>query len=734
MNFVCFDLETMKSVFSAGFFDKTNNEYVAFEISPRKNEGDALFKYICDLRRKEYFFVGFNSHSFDMPVIHHFLKLWMTGIKDPDVIRLQIHEYANEIIRRRDRFFCVRKPMLKSIDLFKVHHYDNPAKSTSLKKLEFALGMDNIEELPYAPDADLLPIQIQHIMDYMHHDVKATDLFFDASKSEIDFRFSMVEEHGEKVLNFSDSKIGSEIMVGSLIEKLGYSSVFTQDDEGRRIPVQTKREQGFKVGNLLFPYLKFETEPLQKMHEFLSGLVLTDTKGMFNELTLEDVGDLAPYVELELTPTEQKKQNVRDLIDSGDFITDSKGVVSVDVTDERYVRMNAYAKRYQKFVNGEMEDEKDEHRPPTKIRKFNIKTGNTVDYFGTGGLHASINGIVSSNDEFQLVDLDFTSMYPRMSIVNYLSPAQFGSKEWVEIYNRLFEERMIYPKTDPRSKALKLAMNSTYGNSGNRYSPIYDPAYTVSTCLNGQLTLSMMTERWFKIPGLKIISKNTDGANAAVPRKHMHLFKEMNDEFEHISKLECEWAYYSDMYNPDVNNYIWVPSDPDGNRLKDNDGNFVKNKLKGRYNYDLGFHQNHSQIIVRRAAEKHLVDGINISEYLRSSENHKEFCIMAKVDRRSRLMATSFNDEGDVIKDIETNRITRYAISSDKRDPMLFKYMPPLEGKEADGDRKFGIAKDKNVIVCSDISNFDWSKINYDYYEDEVKKLCDIPRQRIIDL
>ena len=50
-------------------------------------------------------------------------------------------EFANTVKQKIDIF--------PQIDLFKIHHFDNKAKSTSLKMLEFNMKSHNIEDLPF---------------------------------------------------------------------------------------------------------------------------------------------------------------------------------------------------------------------------------------------------------------------------------------------------------------------------------------------------------------------------------------------------------------------------------------------------------------------------------------------------------------------------------------------------------------------------------------------------------
>ena len=139
--------------------------------------------------------------------------------------------------------------------------------------------------------------------------------------------------------------------------------------------------------------------------------------------------------------------------------------------------------------------------------------------FGLGGIHGSVESkVIESDDERIIVDLDVTSYYPNLAITNSFFPAHLG-KEFCTIYKTLFEQRKAYPKKSTESAMLKLALNGVYGDSNNKFSPFYDPLFTMSITLNGQLLLCLLAEQLMEIPGLEMIQVNTDGVTIRVPRQ-----------------------------------------------------------------------------------------------------------------------------------------------------------------------------------------------------------------------
>ncbi len=109
-----------------------------------------------------------------------------------------------------------------------------------------------------------------------------------------------------------------------------------------------------------------------------------------------------------------------------------------------------------------------------------------------------------------------------------------------------------------------------------------------------------------------------------------------------MTNLNLEYNKYQAMYIRDVNNYLAV--DVDGKR-----------KRKGAYAHyfdptnidigkgDLAWHMNHSARVIAHAAEYALTDGtFQLEELIPAYDNIYDFCLRAKVNRSSKLIAQEF--------------------------------------------------------------------------------------------
>jgi len=316
--------------------------------------------------------------------------------------------------------------------------------------------------------------------------------------------------------------------------------------------------------------------------------------------------------------------------------------------------------------------------------------------FGLGGIHGSVDSrIVESDDNAVIVDLDVSSYYPNLAITNRFYPAHLGAA-FCDIYKYLYDQRKTYPKNSAENAMLKLALNGVYGDSNNQFSVFYDPMFTMSITLNGQLLLCLLAEGLLHIDGLKLIQINTDGLTVLVPRDNKWLVDTVRATWEARTKLQLEEAIYSRMFIRDVNNYI---------------AEYVSGKVKrkGAYEYDMDWSQNHGGMVIAKVAEKVLIDGAPIRQTVEQWPEIMDFMLRAKVPRSSHL---AWGED-------KVQNISRYYIA--KGGKPLNKWMPPLKAKLGVW-RCIGVESGWNVQICNDINDATLP-VDFDYYIREIEKL-----------
>ena len=154
------------------------------------------------------------------------------------------------------------------------------------------------------------------------------------------------------------------------------------------------------------------------------------------------------------------------------------------------------------------------------------------------------------------------SFYPNMAISNRIYPEHLG-EEFCDGYKSFYDERGNYAKGTGENLAIKLGLNATYGNSNNEYSPFYDPKYTMSITVGGQLSLCMLIERLITVCNVNVIQCNTDGFTVKIHKSKIELMKEHVKRWEKVTGLIMEDSHYSKMHIADVNSYIAIVKEGD---------------------------------------------------------------------------------------------------------------------------------------------------------------------------
>lgn len=693
-----YDIETYPNIFTFCAVYGNGKGVRVFEISDRKNEIEELLEFLRNVKAGGYRLVGFNNLGFDYPVLHDILleakRAFATGEK-VNVTVQKIYQKAMKLIEsnKDDKFGSAVKPsdiIIPQVDLFKIHHFDNRARATSLKMLEYNMRSDNIEDLPFPVGKVLTDTEKDVLIKYNKHDVMETLKFYWFSYENLKLREELTLQFGFDCTNFNDTKIGKELFIQTL-EKESPGCCYEVTKFGRKIR-QTKRDK-IVIKDCLFPYIAFDRPEFKAVHEWFKQQVISETKGVFSDLLEHQIGDVAKYAEMvvkkkKLSDPEDKKN--KQYVPTQDVLDALKEDNPLGWIEEKELKSPKGAKSYYWCWN--------------VAETLNVVINGFRYDYGVGGIHGATQGTIRSTDKKKIRTLDVASYYPNMAIANEIYPQHLG-KSFCKVYKDLYVERSSHDKKSAANKALKLALNGVYGDSNNEFSPLCDPAYTMSITIGGQLSLCMLMEKLIDNCGARIVMCNTDGFEYVID---VDMFDEADKWvkwWEDLTKLQMEGDTYSKMHIRDVNNYLSVTEKGDV-------------KLKGAYefmDYDkLGWHKNHSAMVIPMAVKAHLIDGVDYEEFIRLHENKFDFFLRTKVPRSSRLVIV---EDGE---DIPQQNICRYYPS--KEGGKLIKIMPPL--KEGDDERRLGIDTDWNVKTCNNINDFSWG-VEYAYYIEQAAKLVE---------
>lgn len=271
MQVVCYDIETLKEFFLVCIYIPDEDKYYEFSVNQWENTIDEFIRFTEE--HQSYYWVGYNSLRFDSQVVEWIIRNsedWhelsrmeiaeMIAQKAQDVI----HDANFELLPQ----YSERNLSIKQIDLFKVHHFDNKNRRVSLKRLEFEMDLENIEEMPiHHSKQNLSKEDIDIIKQYCRNDVKATYEFYKITigdtdhplykgNDQIQLRLDIEKEFDIPCINYSDSKIGDEMVKKYYCEE--------KKIEYGELPRKGFFRKTVDVKDCIAQHVSFETPELQK--------------------------------------------------------------------------------------------------------------------------------------------------------------------------------------------------------------------------------------------------------------------------------------------------------------------------------------------------------------------------------------------------------------------------------------------------------------------------------------
>ena len=267
-NVIIFDIETMQELFLIvcmipGKVGKS------FQVSKWKNELDKFVRYTEE--HPDAYWVGYNNLRFDSQVVEWILRNYDNWHELSNLeITARIAQKAADVIHdaNYDVFpeYREHELTLKQIDLFKINHYDNKNRMVSLKRLEFEMDLENIEEMPiHHTKTNMTKEEVELTIDYCFNDVDATYEFYKVTLGEtehplykgnnqIELRKDIEAEFGIPCMNYSDSKIGDEIIKKFYCQEKGI--------QYKELPRKGYFRKNINLKNCIAKYVVFETPEL----------------------------------------------------------------------------------------------------------------------------------------------------------------------------------------------------------------------------------------------------------------------------------------------------------------------------------------------------------------------------------------------------------------------------------------------------------------------------------------
>lgn len=219
MQIEVYDIVCLPNIFTYTAYDYNKHEFYNFCICKWKNELDQLIKH---LQRKDYIQVGFNNEDYDYPLEHYLLSSYdIFKSSNGQTIAQQLYNKSQEILTSEFSSINYKDKIIRQIDLYRIWHFRH--KNCSLKDLEFAMRMDNIEDMPFNNSYWCKEGDEEIIFKYKKNDVTAISNFLSITlgktdnqlyknKNQIALRLNLAQKFRINCINYPDARLGESII------------------------------------------------------------------------------------------------------------------------------------------------------------------------------------------------------------------------------------------------------------------------------------------------------------------------------------------------------------------------------------------------------------------------------------------------------------------------------------------------------------------------------------------
>jgi len=274
------DYETICNCFIGVFqhYKDDSTRYI-FVVNESTNDLPRLISFLkLNIKNKEWH-ISFNGLNFDAQITHKILKesqslLKMSGLEAAKYL----YQYAQSVIDKSTKGdfldFPPFKMQIKQIDLFKLNHWDNKAKMSSLKWIQYSMDWQNVEEMPHKHDQPVTDAEtLNSVVEYCINDVMSTKEVLVHSKEQLNLRQTLTKEYNIDLYSASEPRISKELFLHFLEKKLGWEKSHIKT-------LRTKRDY-IVLADCILPYVKFDTAEFNKVLDYFRTKVITSTKDGF---------------------------------------------------------------------------------------------------------------------------------------------------------------------------------------------------------------------------------------------------------------------------------------------------------------------------------------------------------------------------------------------------------------------------------------------------------------------
>lgn len=273
------DYETLCNCFIAVFKHYKTDEKKVFVVHEQRNDFPEFVKFLNECKIKGQWHISYNGLGFDAQITQKILNNQKELLKlDTKSLVEFIYNYAQSVIDKSNKGdfaeFAPYKLKIKQIDVFKLNHWDNKAKMSGLKWIQYSMDWKNIEEMPHRHDQTVTDDHtLNSIIDYCINDVSSTKKIFEHSKEQILLRQTLSKEYGIDLYSASEPRISKELFLHFLEQRTGMTKIYLKSLRTPRLYIV--------LADCILPYVKFETPEFNKVLDYFRTKVITSTKDGF---------------------------------------------------------------------------------------------------------------------------------------------------------------------------------------------------------------------------------------------------------------------------------------------------------------------------------------------------------------------------------------------------------------------------------------------------------------------
>lgn len=272
------DYETIVNCFIAVFEAYDRDERKVFVINRDRNDALAFIKFLDECIVSDSWHFGYNNIAFDAQITQYILVNREAILKgSSDEVTMMIAQYAGTVINksRNNEFHDFREEdfSIKVIDIFKLNHWDNPAKRSSLKWIQYSLDWNNVQEMPHKHTNPVLTDEVLNdLIGYCINDVASTKNIFhykdengvEVMKEQIRLRSELSKQYGINLYSASEPRISKEMFLHFLSERL--------NQDKRTIRGYRTSRNKIQISDVLLPYIDFYTPEFKAMFNWFKNL------------------------------------------------------------------------------------------------------------------------------------------------------------------------------------------------------------------------------------------------------------------------------------------------------------------------------------------------------------------------------------------------------------------------------------------------------------------------------